>query len=65
MFPVVCSQVIPSLLSLGDWFKGHEERASELDRYVDLPPYRQKKHLRLELSNFAAISIGPIIRKKS
>jgi hypothetical protein len=34
-----------------------------LDMYVDLPPYRQAKHLRLELFGFAATSIGLIIRK--
>ncbi len=34
-----------------------------LDRKVDLPPYHQEKHLRLELFNYAATSIGLIIHK--
>jgi hypothetical protein len=36
-----------------------------LDRYVDLYPFRQVKHLRLELFGYAATSIGLIIRKKA
>ncbi len=35
----------------------------ELDQHVDLPPFPQEKHLRLELFGFAATSIGLIIRK--
>lgn len=37
----------------------------ELDRHIDLPPFPQEKHLRLELFGFAATSIGLIIRKRA
>jgi 2-polyprenyl-3-methyl-5-hydroxy-6-metoxy-1,4-benzoquinol methylase len=35
-----------------------------LDRYVDLPPYRDDCHLKLELSKFAATSFGIAIQKR-
>ncbi|GHU28561.1 hypothetical protein FACS1894152_6370 [Bacilli bacterium] len=34
------------------------------DRYIDVPPYSQDKHLRLKLSKYASTSIGLIVRKK-
>lgn len=36
----------------------------ELDRYVDLPPYRQDGHLRLQLGSWVTTSIGLIIRHR-
>ena len=34
-----------------------------LDRYVDLPPYKQEPHLRLQLMNYVATSLGLIVRR--
>jgi glycosyltransferase involved in cell wall biosynthesis/SAM-dependent methyltransferase len=43
-----------------DYFAGEDR----LDRYVDVPPYREDLHLRLELAGeFTATSIGLIVRK--
>lgn len=36
---------------------------SELDRHVDMPPYSDEQHIRLNLNNFDCTSIGLIIRK--
>jgi hypothetical protein len=35
----------------------------EVDRYIDVPPYRVEPHLKLALEGYAATSIGVIIRK--
>jgi len=35
----------------------------EVDRYIDVPPYRVEPHLKLALQGYAATSIGVIIRK--
>jgi SAM-dependent methyltransferase len=35
----------------------------ELDRYIDVPPYRDEPHLKLALWGYSATSIGTIIRK--
>jgi len=37
----------------------------EFDRFVDQPPYRSDRHLRLALSCFVATSIGLIIQKST
>ena len=34
-----------------------------LDHYVDLPPYRQRLHLKLELAGHVATSVGLVIRR--
>jgi 2-polyprenyl-3-methyl-5-hydroxy-6-metoxy-1,4-benzoquinol methylase len=36
-----------------------------VDRYIDVPPYRDEPHLRLALSGYAATSVGVIIQKRS
>jgi SAM-dependent methyltransferase len=36
---------------------------SELDRCIDMPPYRDDPHIRLNINNFNCTSIGLIIRK--
>ena len=58
-------QVIEKLCS-----QGHEVEPldlspgrAELDRFIDLPPYTQDRHLRLSLFGYASTSIGLIIRK--
>jgi hypothetical protein len=35
----------------------------EVDRYIDVAPYRDERHLKLALEGYAATSIGVIIRK--
>lgn len=42
-----------------DFRAGH----TEVDRYVDLPPYRDDPHLRLALEGFPATSVGLIVQK--
>lgn len=42
-----------------DWTRGD----MPLDRYVDLPPYRQEPHLRLLFDGYEATSIGIIVQK--
>ncbi|RYD94276.1 MAG: class I SAM-dependent methyltransferase, partial [Sphingomonadales bacterium] len=37
---------------------------TELDRFIDLPPYSQDSHLRLALLRWVATSFGMIVRKK-
>lgn len=37
--------------------------AGELDRHVDLPPYKAEPHLRLQLSRYVTTSIGLIVRR--
>lgn len=37
--------------------------AGELDRHVDLPPYKQEPHLRLMLDRYVTTSIGLIVRR--
>ena len=34
-----------------------------LDKYVDIPPYTQDKHLKLKLGEYTTTSIGLIIKK--
>ncbi len=36
---------------------------ASLDRYADLPPYRDEPHLRLKLDQFVATSLGIIVRR--
>ena len=36
--------------------------SGELDRYVDLPPYKKDPHLRLELGGYVLTSIGLVVR---
>jgi hypothetical protein len=38
---------------------------SELDRFIDLPPYSSDPHLKLQLLRWVATSFGMIVRKKS
>jgi len=38
--------------------------SGELDRHVDLPPYKQEPHLRLMLDRYVTTSIGLIVRAK-
>jgi len=38
---------------------------SELDRVIDLPPYANDQHLKLQLMRWVATSFGMIVRKKS
>lgn len=42
-----------------DWTRGD----ALLDRYIDLPPYRDAPHLRLLLDGYAATSVGLIVQK--
>lgn len=42
-----------------DWTRGD----MPLDRYVDLPPYRNEPHLRLLFDGYETTSIGMIVRK--
>lgn len=37
---------------------------TEMDRYVDVPPYSSDRHLRLKIKQFTTTSYGLIIRKK-
>lgn len=37
--------------------------SGELDHYVDLPPYKQDSHLKLQLEKYTCTSIGIVIRK--
>lgn len=39
--------------------------SGKLDKYIDLPPYKSKEHLKLSISNYVSTSIGLIIRKKT
>lgn len=38
---------------------------SNVDKFVDLPPYRMSPHIKLQLEQFTVTSIGLIIRKQS
>ncbi len=38
--------------------------SGKLDKYIDIAPYSQDKHLKLRLANYVTTSIGFIIRKK-
>lgn len=37
--------------------------SGELDRHVDLPPYRQEPHLRLQLADYVTTSVGLVVRR--
>jgi hypothetical protein len=37
--------------------------SGELDRHVDLPPYKQEPHLRLLLDRYVITSLGLIVRR--
>lgn len=49
-------EVIPITFDSGD---------TDLDRFIDLPPYSSDTHLKLQLLRWVATSFGMIVRKKS
>jgi len=49
-------EVMPITFDSGD---------SELDRFIDLPPYSSDPHLKLQLLRWVSTSFGMIVRKKS
>lgn len=55
-----------TLLSLGheigmNWEQGQ----SEIDKYIDAPPYKHDPHLKLQLGQYITTSVGLIVRKCS
>jgi len=49
-------EVIPMNFDSGD---------SELDRMIDLPPYSNDPHLKLQLMRWVTTSFGLVVRKKA